>query len=248
MESIMNTLRTILVASAAGCALAGSAMANTISITNVAGEWTGIVGGTNTSGVGTDSIRWGVDVGNGQSGYDFVGNAPPTIFDLSPDELFDLGTFTHRNQPIQAGTSITSATLKVVFDFIIGSDPTPISRSSTFVFKHWETPNGVDPCADGNPNGVGVNSNGCADNVDPVTNPAFSESFDVDGFTYLLDVTGFDIGSSFWTVEGENNTAKIQARFTLEENVAPIPLPAAGWLLASALLGAGAIARSRRAA
>jgi hypothetical protein len=163
--------------------------------------------------------------------------------------VFDLGTFTHRNQPIQAGTSITQATLKVFFDFMIDDDPlmTIISRSSTFVFKHLETPNGADPCADGGDNGVGVNVNGCADNVDPVTNPAFSEAFDVGGVTYLLDVTGFDIGSSFWTVEGATNTATIQARFTAKENVAPIPLPAAGWLLLSALAGAAALARRRAA-
>jgi hypothetical protein len=244
----MTSFRQLLSATAALCLLTGAAQANTISITDVSGIWTSITGGSVTSGVGTSSISWGVDVGDGQSGYDFDGNAPPTIGGLQPDTVFDLGTFTHRNRPIEGGTSITQATLQVFFDFIIDSEPlTTYSRFSTFVFDHWETPNSADPCADGGANGLGVNENGCADNVDPVTNPAFSESFDVDGVTYVLDVTGFDIGPSFWTRENAENTAIIQARFTAKENIAPIPLPAAGWLLLSALAGAAALARRRAA-
>jgi hypothetical protein len=243
----MKTIRTLLAASAAACVLAGAAQAGTISITSVNGAWTSITGGTNTSGVGTNSISWGNSTGFGQSGYDFVGNAP--LPNLLPDTVFDLGTFTHRNQPIVAGTSISAATLKVFFDFVIDAEPgTTYSRSSTFTFDHWETDNGANPCADGGPNGVGVNVNGCADNVDPVTNPAFSESFDVDGITYILDVTGFNIGSSFWTTEQATNNAVIQARFTERSNVAPVPLPAAGWLLVAAVAGIGALARRRKAA
>lgn len=245
----MKTIKTLLAGSAAALVLAGAAQAGTISITSVTGQWTSITGGSNTTPLGGSSISWGNSTGFGQSGYDFVGIAPPTVAGLPPDTVFDLGTFTHRNNPIEAGTSITAATLKVLFDFVIDSDPlTVIQRSSTFVFKHNETDNGADPCANGGANYVGVNINGCADNVDPATNPNFSESFDVDGVTYLLDVTGFDIGSSFWTVEQATNTATIRARFTEKSNVAPIPLPAAGWLLVAGLGGLGALSRRRRAA
>lgn len=242
-------LKSLLAVSAAACIVASGAMAGTISFTSVVGEWTNIVGGTNTSGLGTSSIRWGNSTGFGQSGYDFVGVAPPTISGILPDAVFDLGTFSHVNQPIDSGTSITGATLKVFFDFFIDTDPsTTYSRSSTFIFNHFETPNAAAPCADGGTNGFGVNVNGCADNVNPVTNPGFSESFDVDGITYLLDVTGFDIGSTFWTQEQATNTAKIQARYTEKSNVAPVPVPAAGLLLLSAIGGSLALARRRKAA
>lgn len=245
----MKTIKTLLAGSAAAILLGGAAHAGTISITSVTGEWTNIVGGALTSGVGTNKIRWGENTGYGQSGYDFTGIAPPTLAGLPPDTVFDLGTFTHHNNPISAGTSITAATLKVLFNFVIDSDPmNTISRSSTFVFKHNETDNGANPCADGGTVGIGVNVNGCADNVDPATNPNFSESFTVDGIEYLLDVTGFNIGSSFWTTEQASNTATIQARFTEKSNVAPIPLPAAGWLLVAAVAGVGAVSRRRKAA
>lgn len=245
----MKSIGKLLATSAAVCVLAGAAQANTISFTSVTGKWTNIVGGSNTSGLTTNFIRWGDGTGFGQSGYDFVGDAPPTIANIPADTVFDLGTFTHTNQPISAGTSITQATLQVFFDFVIDADPfTLLSASSTFVFAHNETPNAANPCADGGTVGDGVNANGCADNVDPVTNPSLSQSFEVDGVTYVLDVTGFDIGPSFWTKEQASNTAKIQARFTEKSNVPGVPVPAAGLLLLSAMAGTLALSRRRKAA
>jgi hypothetical protein len=235
----------LLTAAAAATLLAGAANSGTVSIVSVTGAWTNLTGGQFISGLGTDSVRWGEDIGNGQSGYDFTGIAPSGPHNA--DTLFDMGIFTHVNMPVGGGTSITAAVLEVLFTFTIDGGAA-ISRSSVFDFNHLESPNGADPCADGLANGIGNNVNGCADNVDPQTNPDFSETFEIEGVKYVFDVTGFDIGSSFWTKERENNTATIRGRFTEERNISAVPLPAAGWMLLAGIAGLGAAARKRRAA
>lgn len=163
-----------------------------------------------------------------------------------------MGQFTHHNFPISAGTAITSASLDVTFDFYLGSDSGNVmSRTSQFVFDHWETTNADSPCADGGANGVGVNGAGCADRVLPATNPSSSETFTVvEGdttHTYVFAVTGFDIGSQFWTSENKSNHATLNAMFTHESYIqpAPVPLPAAAGLLVAGL-GALSVAGRRR--
>ena len=86
-----------------------------------------------------------------------------------------------------------------------------------------------------NPAGVQV---GCEDRVVAVTNPTHSETFQIGDRQYVFDVTGFDMVDGFWTVENGTNSAELTARYTVEENLAPVPLPAAAWML---LAGIGAL-------
>lgn len=228
-----------------------SADAASLTLTNVAGNWSSWTGGvsvTPSTNGDVSELRWGTPrfVGK-QSGYDFEPAATPTT--QQQDETFALGSFTHYNFPIDVG--ITSATLDVTFSFYLGDDSDNIyTRTSQFVFNHLETPNMAPVCANGKQSKVNGVQVGCEDRVTPKTNPSKSESFTVvDGNTtrnYLFDVTGFEIGDGFWTVENQKNTATLQGRFTYEENVAPIPLPAAGWMLMAGLGGIGVVARRRR--
>ncbi|WP_347139392.1 THxN family PEP-CTERM protein [Paracoccus sp. SSK6] len=231
-----------------------TADAASLTITNISGVWDSWTGGTavTTGNSGsTAQLRWGIPTDGGKSGYDFTPTTTPTT--EAAHTPFTLGTFTHLNYPIQAGSAITSATLTVVFDFFLGSDSSTVyQRSSTFVFDHWETGNSDRPCANGGTVGVGVNVNGCADRVVASTNPALTETFTVvEGdttSTYVFAVDGFDIGDQFWTKENQSNTASLKAQFTYESVIqpAPVPLPAAAWMLVAGLGALGVAGRRRR--
>lgn len=239
-------LSAVAVSTLAMSALA--AQAASLTITDISGAWTGWSGGTavsSSSSGSTAQLRWGTPT-SGQSGYDFTPSGTP--FAPSEDAVFDLGRFTHNNFIIDANSAIDSATLDVSFTFYLGDDPTNlITRTSQFEFDHWETTNNANPCADGGSNGSGVNVNGCADRVLPTTNPSTSETFTIteNGVTetYVFDVTGFNIGSAFWTTEEMSNSATLQARWTSETSIAPIPLPAAAWML---MAGVGSLVWTKR--
>lgn len=223
---------------------ASSAFSATLTLTDISAAWSGYTGNrsavTVTDGVERDSVFWGTNRFGKQSGYTFDRAAVGTTH--TPDTSFSLGTFTHDNQVVDRG--VTSAALDVTFSFFLGSDiDNVITRTSQFMFSHFETPNvpasGI--CVNGKqskPNGIQV---GCEDSVIPVTNPSASETFTItEGgveYTYLFDVTGFNT-DGFWTVENGTNSAELMARYTVEENLAPVPLPAAAWML---LAGIGAL-------
>ena len=235
----------------AGALSLGMAEAATLNITGVTGQWTSVqteATTTNLSDLGSSAISWGTPDGPaGQSGYSFTGHAPSGS--LTRDVVFDVGTLTHQNQPITAGTSILGATLTVTFDLLI--DGTTAQIVSLFDFGHFETPNEANPCADGGLYGVGVNSAGCADRVTARTNLASSGAYIVDGIEYFFDVTGFLADGTplteFWTTEGQTNTAILQARFTAKpaDLPAPVPLPATGLLMIAGMGGLAAF-RARR--
>lgn len=249
----MNKMLSVLATASVLAISAVTANASTLTITNITGTWSSWTGGTDVAASTSGSsaqLRWGIPAESGQSGYDFTPTGAPST--QTAHNSFTLGQFTHHNYPISVGTGITSAALNVTFDFYLGSDSSNIiSRTSQFVFDHWETTNADKPCADGGANGVGVNANGCADRVTPVTNPSSSETFTVvDGettHTYVFAVTGFDIGSAFWTSENKSNSAVLTAMFTHESYIqpAPVPLPAAAGLLVAGL-GALTVAGRRR--
>jgi hypothetical protein len=227
-------IRKVLATTAVAALMAGSATASTVGdvfITSVTGEWTGTTG-TTASGLGTNSISWGAPATSaGQSGYTFVGVAPPTQGPFQEDEVFDLGTFTHNNFPIFA-PSITSATLEVTTAGTV--DGAVFELTSTFIFDHFETPNNAVPCPGGD-------TGECGDIVTPTLNVGASESITIGDVDYFISVSGFDIGSFFLTAEGQANTATLRGTFTAD--VAAIPLPAAGWLM---LAGIGGLAALRR--
>ncbi|GAA0300164.1 THxN family PEP-CTERM protein [Rhodovulum strictum] len=235
---------------------AQDASASTISITGISGSW--IVtdpGAPAVTGQGTDEIKWGdpAPPNTQQSGYKFAAQGVP--FAAAKDTAFTLGTFTHFNFPVFA-PSLESATLRVSFDFDVLDESNNViatftNITSDFDFLHWETTNNENPCADGGPNNVGVNINGCADQVKATTNPASSMAFTIGDEDFVFDVLGFKVGddllSEFWTAENKTNSAQLQARWTSTKNLAPIPLPAAGWLLLAGIGGLAAVGRRRKA-
>lgn len=233
---------------------AGGVQAASLTVTDISGAWSSWTGGTAVAAGAqgsTAQLRWGIPTDSNKSGYDFTPSAPP----LTPaqDTDFDLGTFTHLNFPIQLNNGITGATLDVSFTFYLGSDSSNLmTRKSQFVFDHLETTNNAAPCADGGSVGEGVNANGCADRVRVVTNPSATESFEVveNGVkrNYIFAVTGFDVGDPFWTAEKAENSAVLRARYTYDESVqpAPVPVPAAGWLLLAGIGGLAAASRRRK--
>ncbi len=104
---------------------ASAAQAATISFNNVIGTWSlgdpaaNVTYRNNSTQVA--SADWGGAFPTG-SGYDFAGAAPPQIdvaVPPSPSATFDLGTFTHRNNPIPAGSSITGIRLTVTTDVFV---------------------------------------------------------------------------------------------------------------------------------
>ncbi len=243
----MNLLKTLSYSALVGAAVAFAPFtaASTIIITDVDGVWTSTTGG-NVTGVGTSQIRWGGMFDNPKSGYDFDDRSTP--FGVALVTPFELGTFTHLNNPISAGTSITAATLKITTDLTI--DGNPFEVDSFFDFAHWETPNGDNPCANGGANGSGVNSNGCADRVKFTLNVGSSESFFIGTTEYVVNISSFLISGNpateFWTKEERDNSAKLQG--SIVEKASVVPIPAAAWLFGSALMGMTGLGYRRRRA
>ena len=235
----MKALSTTAVAALLAVAATG-ASATTLSITTIQGLWQNDTPDAAVTGEGTSSIRWGVpQSGGAQSGYDFT--AEPTTLLVDADTMFDLGTFTHINRPI---TGETLNTAEIAVSIIIDGLADPIT--SVFSFQHLESNNEANPCA----NPGADNSNGCADRVTATLNLEKSETFTIGGVEYVFNVTGFRVGGSqfteFWTKENAENHAILQGTFTAVENINPIPLPAAGWMLIAGLGGMAAM-RKRKA-
>jgi len=227
--------------------------AATITFSNMVATWSDVVGGTNVNfagnGTGDATIQWGTPVNQpNQSGYNFEGLGVPieVVLPPSPTPDFVLGEFTHFNFPIRVGTSLSSVRLTIGTDVEV--DGSPLGNYS-FVYDvlHNETPNGANPCADGGANGVGVNINGCADNVSTQFN-ALSDSFQIGSDLYTLDIRGFLLNGnpllSFWTIENQENTAQVLARVQLTTQQVPEPMTLA---LVGSGLAAAAWRRRRRA-
>lgn len=132
------------------------------------------------------TLRWGQDIGNGQSGLDITNSPVNTVLNtgvgVTPPPVGNVFV-THTNQPIQA-PSLDKVTLAVELSLTPLAPPLPglPTETLTFLIDFLETPNGDDPCANGGDNGSGVNSDGCGD-IFVIGNEALNYSFfyDTDG-------------------------------------------------------------------
>ena len=247
----MNLFKTVAVAAFIA---APSVEAATVTMESVTGAWTSATAENSAysgyvNGLGTSAIDFGIPYyrRGAQSGYEFEATTPPAAT-LSEGTSFVLGTFTHNNFVIYGGTSIASAVLELTFNLSI--DGIVHSFSQAYDFLHWETNNLESTCANGAANGVGVNSNGCADRVQAVSNPSLSPSFLMDGVEYIIEISSFmgfgnDNGvPTFWTREGYANSAQLTATY---HTVAAVPLPPAGLALLAGLGGLAFLRRRKRA-
>jgi hypothetical protein len=239
---------------AAALLLSAPAGAVVLSIDPILATWSNVVGAPVTpTGNGTDTaeIRWGEPATDaGQSGYRFAAASTPvntTVVVDGASATFNLGTFTHFNNPIFA-PSITSARLTITYGVSVDGNFLN-NYNAVFNFLHDETPNPDNPCLFGGDNGAGVNSNGCADRVRVGLNENLTQFFTINDVNYTLDISGFSVGgdpfSQFLTQEASTNNAILLGRIAAQgfTNNLGIPEPSS-W--AMMLLGFGAIGLSAR--
>jgi opacity protein-like surface antigen len=246
---------------AAATALATPAAAVTLIVDPITATWSNVLGGANLEninpGTADTTIRWGGNVPTNQkSGYNYTAAAVPinvAVVVNGSSAGFNLGTFTHFNNPIPSGTSITGATLTVTYGLAIDDGVNPIVnlglKNSVFLFDHWETPNADNPCADGGANGVGVNSNGCADRVRVSLDAGASDFFTINDVDYFLTIAGFTVDgigkTVFWTREQAENPAQLLGSVTARGVTPTIPEPAT-WAMLIAGFGMVGLGMRRR--
>ena len=212
-------------------AIHGDVSAAQISFVSVSGNWHNAVtnnGGSVTisNGIPTSSINWGTpDPGDPQSGYDFTRTIPSDqTLPPAPTPLFPMGTFVHRNFPINP-PFLTSVQLDVVLTLKVDG-VTTAPMTFTFFFQHDETDNNANPCPYPT-----TGSNGCSDRVTFAASPQ-PTTFNVGGVDYTLSMTFVDDNGNpvdhFYTEEGQANIANLVGQFTVAPATPPPPPPPGG--------------------
>jgi hypothetical protein len=207
-----------------------------ISIALIDGDWTNPAPGglvtINNSGPagGLSTARWG---GGAQpSGYDFASTTTP-FNALTNGTPFSLGTFTHQNFPIPAGTSPTSIDLALTLGNII-------NVNTTFSFTHNETSNTQSPA-----------TNPANNDLVTIANPIVNFPFTYAGDNYFFNLVGFSTDggatttTSFSTVETQANTATLYARITTTAQSTP-DAGSSLLLLGLSLLGVGVLKKCKK--
>lgn len=166
----------------------------------------------------------------------------------SPGADTSIGQSTHPNNPIGGGTGISAVSLKFTTKVYVDGN---FLQDVTFIydFNHRETPNGANPCANGQSSSAPINKNGCADRVQVNFNSQ-SDGFQIGNYVHALDIMGFMDNNNqmteFWTMKEKNNKARIIGRVALYETlVSGIPEPAS-WAMPAAGFGLVGVASRRR--
>lgn len=198
--------------------------AQAIELSSSTGSWTSVSGVTNINGLNTNQVRWGVPSSQGtgdQSGLGFVGSAPPTV-SLPLDTLFVLGTLTHYNYRITAGSSSAQSQSDLTIALNIANAGETINPNFNYNFNIDETLNypTLAQC------GSSQISNVPCDDIITLVNPQ-QQTFTLNGNQYQLAISGFSNnpdGSSpfaqFITTENQQSNAYLVGQIT---DVTPVP-------------------------
>lgn len=212
--------------------LAVANTASALTLATVDEAWSSHVGGLSVSypinvpilyGNGTeDQVRWGTDVGFGQSGLGFTGSAAPSQT-FAIGEPFEVGLLRHFNNTVDLGSSCSAVDLGITLTF---SDPALVGNF-VFTLNINETPNTDVP----------------PDDFIYFPNAFSSQSFVINGETYTLELLGFgdnpgSLADQFQSPEGTTNSTRLWGRITT-------PIPAPGALLLGAM-GTGLVGWLRR--
>lgn len=207
-----------------------TSVANALTLSSVEGTWGTVIGGAPVNYINDvsisygngleDQVRWGVDIGDGQSGLGFTGASPPSeTFDIG--DAFEVGQLRHFNNPT-SGEAASSAALTISLTF---SDPSGLSGNFGFDFTINETPNTTgDSYLD-------------RDFIYFPTSYA-PQTFEIAGTSYTMQLLGFGPDSAslveqFESNEGTTNSTLLFGRITTPS----VPEPATIFLLFSGLIG-----------